>query len=221
MQVVEDCMIENWSGWTTRKQKTGVGGWPENKAIGWVPVSRPLHLFNTSNNIACWWSWKQGYIYQQVHILGGRGKTCCSTAWIKPANWLQSQSSAQSWYPSAADEAWYWPECVLHKDDCSCSIALTKFRLCSLTWHNYTIMYKQLVKVSFSRQGIGVHVYHCIYTASASTCHSYVRCTGCIGSRLFLLWSRRWRYQSLLHPLSCGGYNSLCHSQEQHTRSRR
>ena len=154
---------------------------------------------------------------KQAHILGGRGKTCCSTAWIKPANSncnLNLQPSQCSWW--GIGQMWLF--------DCSCSIALTKFRLCSLTWYNYTIMYKQLVKVSRCRQGIGVHVYHCIYTASvlaSSTCHSYVRCTGCIGSRSFLLWSRRWRYQSLLHPLSCGGYNSLCHSQEQHTRSRR
>ena len=98
--------------------KTGVGGRPGNRKLeweddqktrlGWVPVSRPLHLFNTSNKIACWWSWKQGYIYQQVHILGGRGKTCCSTAWIKPANWLQSQSSAQS-----VQLMRYWPDVAL------------------------------------------------------------------------------------------------------------
>ena len=215
-----------------------------------MPVSRPLHLFNTSNKNACWWSWKQGYIYQQVfvvHILGGRDKRCCSTAWIRPANWLQSQYLQPShgtslvprlslyawwkagrglrtlpWYSSAADEAWYWPECVQHKMwlfDCSCSIALTKFKL---TWHNYIQLHKQLAKVSCCRQGIGVHVYHVSTPVLASsTCNIYVRCTGCIVSHSFLLWSRRWRYQSLLHPLSCGGYSSLCHSQEQHTRSQR
>lgn len=109
LQVVKDRVIENWSGWTTRKQKTGVGGWPENKAIGWVPVSRPLHLFNTSNKIACCWFWKQGYIYQTSAYFGREGQDMLQHSMDKASQLkLQSQSSAQS-----VQLMRYWPDVAL------------------------------------------------------------------------------------------------------------